>query len=271
MTEANCGTTNNDTSPTVQEPSQAVQELQVCRPPADHLDLPWPCYLCPCYLCNSVHVTYVVLFGCIPLQCPSCIVQQFCLYQSRTLQALSTGDETAKLTSTWSCSIGASSIQSISAGYALTRKTLCAPHQHDKFVKKLLHHYFTLSTYQLRCQHLCIVHRIQNLPKILARFWGVRLPQLCLFKKSATIGQFMFESVLKHELLNINSQFSSILLVFLGHDMKIVSFLSLYNQFILHLRASFHTKGLWNLTFLPSKWDHLQSQSWSNIERLSCL
>ena len=31
------------------------------------------------------------------------------------------------------------------------------------------------------------------------------------------------------------------------------------------------TKGLWTLTFLVSKWNHLQSQSWSNIERLSCL
>ena len=98
MTDANSGTANNDTS--TQEPSQAVQELQVCRPPADHLGLPCPCYLCPCYLCNSVHVTYVALVRCIPLQCPSCIVLQFSLYESRTLEALSTGDETAKLTST---------------------------------------------------------------------------------------------------------------------------------------------------------------------------
>ena len=126
MTDANSGTANNDTSPTVQEPSQAVQELQVRRPPADHLDLPCPCYLCPCYLCNSVHVTYVVLFQCIPLQCPSCIVQQFCLHESRSLQPLSTGDETAKLTSTRTQSIEAISIKSLSAGYALTRNTLCA-------------------------------------------------------------------------------------------------------------------------------------------------
>ena len=27
-------------------------------------------------------------------------------------------------------------------------------------------------------------------------------------------------------------------------------------------------QGLWTLTFLQSKWEHLQSQSWSNIERL---
>ena len=36
-------------------------------------------------------------------------------------------------------------------------------------------------------------------------------------------------------------------------------------------KNNFETKGLWTLKFLPSKWDHLQSQSWSNIERLSCL
>ena len=100
MTDANSGTANSDISPTVKEPSEAVQELQVCRPPADHFDLPCPCYLCPCYLYNRVHVTYVVLFQYIALQCPSYIVQQFCLYESRSLQALSTGDETAKMTST---------------------------------------------------------------------------------------------------------------------------------------------------------------------------
>ena len=31
------------------------------------------------------------------------------------------------------------------------------------------------------------------------------------------------------------------------------------------------SKGLWTLTFLPRKLDHLQSQSWSHIKRVSCL
>ena len=105
-----------------------------------------------------------------------------------------------------------------------------------------LHHHFTLTTYQLRHKNLCIVHRNQHLQKYLLIFWGVRLSQTCLYKKSQTNLSFLFESVLKLELWNIKSQFSSKLLVFWDMIWKDVSFLSLDNQFILHLWAIFHAK-----------------------------
>ena len=62
-------------------------------------------------------------------------------------------------------------------------------------------------------KNLNIVHRIQNLQKILANFFGglgYHRP-VCLFKKN---GSFLFESVLKLELWNIQSQLSFKLFVF---------------------------------------------------------
>ena len=85
---------------------------------------------------------------------------------------------------------------------------------------KLLHHHLTLTTYQLMCQNLCIVQRIQNLQKYLHIFWGIRLPQNCWSQKSPKNGSFLFESVLILELCNIKSQFYIHLLVLFGHDMK---------------------------------------------------
>ena len=106
--------------------------------------------------------------------------------------------------------------------------------------EKLLHHHFTLTTYQLRCQNLRIVHRIQNLQKILAHFLGVRLPQTCLSQKRLKNLSFPFESVLKLELWNIKSQLSLKLLVFLEHDMK-RCVLPFFGQPI-HTWSSFHGK-----------------------------
>ena len=49
-------------------------------------------------------------------------------------------------------------------------------------MNKLLHHHFTLVTYQFRCQNL-IVHRIQNLQNKIAYFWGLGfLRPVCLKK-----------------------------------------------------------------------------------------
>ena len=51
-------------------------------------------------------------------------------------------------------------------------------------------------------------HRSQDsesLKKILTYFWGVRLPPTYLSQKSPQIGSFLFKSVLKLELWNINN------------------------------------------------------------------
>ena len=55
---------------------------------------------------------------------------------------------------------------------------------YDKCVNKLLHHHFTLITYQFRCQHLRIVHSIQNLPKILAHISRGYVPTALFVSKN---------------------------------------------------------------------------------------
>ena len=87
-------------------------------------------------------------------------------------------------------------------------------------------------------------HHSQNWEsaKNTSTFWGVRLPQTSLSQKNPKNRCFLFKSVLKLELWNIQSQFSCKLLVFLGHDMKICFFLSLASHVKLHLWAGFHAK-----------------------------
>jgi hypothetical protein len=55
--------------------------------------------------------------------------------------------------------------------------------------------------------------------KILAHFWGVRLPRTCLSQKNPKNLIFLFESVLKLELWNIKSKKKKKNCI-LGHDMN---------------------------------------------------
>ena len=61
-------------------------------------------------------------------------------------------------------------------------------------------------------------------------------------KKAQNFESFLFESILKLKLWNIKSQFSLKLLVFFGHDMKKVPFLSVENMFIINFYEGFHAK-----------------------------
>ena len=106
-----------------------------------------------------------------------------------------------------------------------------------KMCEKLLHHHFTLTTYQLMCQNLCIVHMIQNLQKYVYIFGGLGSHRPVCLKK---VQQFEIFSL--SPFWNLNFGISSQLLVFLVNDMKNVPFLSLNHQFVLHLWASFYAK-----------------------------
>ena len=107
----------------------------------------------------------------------------------------------------------------------------------------MLHHHFPYTTYQLRCQNLRIVHRIQNLPKYLHIFWGLGShTPVCLKKANKKMEVFC-----SSPLWNMNfgrSKIDFILSFWSFRDMiwKDVSFLSVDKQFRLQLWASFHAK-----------------------------
>ena len=73
-------------------------------------------------------------------------------------------------------------------------------------------------------------------------FWELGFHRPVCLKKSPKFWSFLFESVLKLELLNIKSQFSVKLFVFSWYDIKGSTLLSLDNQCKPHLCASFHAK-----------------------------
>ena len=95
---------------------------------------------------------------------------------------------TCSITSTTLCTIlfGLFPILSL----ALIRGLPSYHHISMQNVWKMLYHHFTLTTYQLKCQNLHIVHRIQNLQKYLHIFWEVRLLQPCLSQKAQKIEIF---------------------------------------------------------------------------------
>ena len=106
----------------------------------------------------------------------------------------------------------------------------------------MLYLHFTLTTYQLMCQKLRIVHRIHNLQTYLHIIWGVRLPQNCLSQNSQKLKVFCLSWFWNLNFGILKVKFLLSFWYFWDMVWKDVYFFSLDHQFKLHLWESFHAK-----------------------------